>query len=68
MTQFRYLVTCRIDSTRAYYKARIKTKHKNSTNTQKQNTKQTKQKKILYEKNNIKEVLGQNPYTLKDHS
>jgi hypothetical protein len=38
--------------------------NKNSTNTQKQNTKQTKQK-LYFRKNNTKEVLGQKPYTLK---
>jgi predicted Holliday junction resolvase-like endonuclease len=41
-----YVLTCRLNSSNAYYKASTKTqiKHKNSTNTQKQNTKQTKQK------------------------
>ena len=36
-----YLLTCRLNSTSAYYRTSAKTqiKHKNSTNTQKQNTK-----------------------------
>jgi hypothetical protein len=60
------LLTCRLNSTSAYYKASTKTKiqHKNSTNTQKQNTKQTQ--KNMTEKN-VNEVMGQKPYTLKKH-
>jgi hypothetical protein len=44
-----HLLTCKLNSTSAYYNARTKTqiKHKNSKNTQKQNTKQTQQKQIL---------------------
>jgi hypothetical protein len=40
-----YLLTCRLNSTSGNYKASTKTqiKYKNSTNTQKQNTQQTKQ-------------------------
>jgi hypothetical protein len=63
-----YLLTCRLNSRSANYKASTKTeiKHKNSTNTQKQNTKQAKQNNTA-EKSNIEEVLGQKPYTLKKH-
>jgi hypothetical protein len=59
-----YLLTCRLNSTGAYYKASTKTQ--NITITQKSNAKQTKQKQNYRKKKNIKEVLGQKPYTLKN--
>jgi hypothetical protein len=42
-----YSLTCRLNSTRAYYEASTKTKiqHRNFTNKQNQNTKQIKQEK-----------------------
>jgi len=41
-----YLLKCRLNSTSAYYKVNTRTqiRHKNNTSTQKENTKQTKQK------------------------
>jgi hypothetical protein len=56
----RYLLTCRLNSKNAYYKASTKTQiqHKNNTNNTKQTlNKQTKEK--YYRKRYIK-VLGQN--------
>ena len=60
-----YVLTCRLNSSNAYYKASTKTKikHKNSTNTQKQNTKQ----KQHCRKKQYKRSMGQKPYTLKKH-
>jgi hypothetical protein len=52
----RYLLTCRLNSKSAYYKASTKTT-KNSTNTQ---NKQTNKRKQYYSKRYIK-VLGQTP-------
>jgi hypothetical protein len=47
-----YLLTCRLNSRSSFYKAKTKTKikHKNSTITQKLNTKNTKQNKTLMKK------------------
>ena len=54
-----YLLTCRLNSTSVYYKASAKTqiKHKNSTNTQRQSTKQKRYGK----ENKYKKVLEQKP-------
>jgi hypothetical protein len=63
------LLKCRLNNTRAYYKASTKTQilHKNCTNTQKQNTKQTKQKQ--YGSNKKKAIQtkqwSKNPQLLK---
>jgi hypothetical protein len=48
------LLTCRLNSSSAYYNANTKT-HKKAL---KQNTKQTKQKNNTVGKSNIMEVLG----------
>jgi hypothetical protein len=60
-------MTSRLKNTGACYKASTMTQiqHKNSINTQNQNTKQIKQKQNC-RKSNIKEVLGQKPYILKN--
>ena len=54
-----YLLTCRLNSTSVCYKANAKTqiKHKNSTNTQRQSTKQ----KQCGKENQYKNVLEQKP-------
>ena len=54
-----WVLTCRLNSTSAYYKANIKTQiqHKNGTNTQKQSTKPTKHKQYITRKQ-FKKLLG----------
>jgi hypothetical protein len=63
-----YLLTCRLNSTSAYYKASTKTqiKHQN-IQIHRNKTLNRQNESNIAEKINIMEVLGQKPYTVKKH-
>jgi hypothetical protein len=57
-------LTCRLSSTSGYYKAGTKTQIKQKVQVRKNKTRNRQNKNNIAEENSIKEVLGQDPYTL----